>query len=244
MRITDINLNIGSRDNNNQIVNINQLLDLMEEYHISHGVCYNTYAKLDPKEGNRTMAQLSMQTGGKIGVCAVLDPVLGADNLPGEGDLKERLKQFAPEALRIFLDDARVPFHPLYWEEILDAANTLHLPLIIDGDYSKDFFAFLPDVATQYPQIKFILLKLGFCYSRAIFPLVTKRNNIYFTIEKMTDHMQIEEICGVNGCGKLLFGSGYPARPHAGTLGLVLYADISAEDRDRILFKNWEEMHV
>ncbi|MBQ5608500.1 MAG: hypothetical protein IIU86_05695, partial [Oscillospiraceae bacterium] len=225
MRITDINLNIGSRDNNNQVVNINQLLDLMQEYHISHGVCYNTYAKLDPKEGNSAMAQLSMQTGGKIGVCAVLDPVLGADNLPGEGDLKERLKQFAPEALRIFPDEARVPFHPLYWEEILDAANALRLPLIIDGDYSKDLFALLPDVSMQYPQVKFILLRLGLCSSRLILPLITKRDNIYFTIEKMNDYMQLEEICEANGCGKLLFGSGYPRLPYAGMLGLALYAE-------------------
>ena len=65
---------------------------------------------------------------------------------------------------------------------------------------------------------------------------------MYFTIERMLDNLQIEEIEEKCGCDKLLFGSGYPERPHAGALGLVMYANITAENREKILSKNWGGM--
>lgn len=244
MKITDMNLTIGCRDSEGQLIDMEYLLALMEQYQISHGVCYHQHAKLDPKEGNGKMAALAAKTGGKVGVCAVLDPVLGAENLPGTGTLTERLSAFKPEALRVYPDDCRIPFHPFYWEEILDAANTLGLPLILDCGYTPEFWCRMPDMAAQYPDIKFVLLRQGCCGGRAIFPLLQNRKNVYFTMERMTDHLQIEEIAEKCGCDGLLFGSGYPERPHAGALGLALYADISAADREKILYKNWEGILV
>jgi predicted TIM-barrel fold metal-dependent hydrolase len=73
-------------------------------------------------------------------------------------------------------------------------------------------------------------------------PLVRKCKNVYFTIEKMLDYMQIEEIYELAGCDKLLFGSEFPELPHAGALGLAMYADIPAEEREKILYKNWEDI--
>jgi predicted TIM-barrel fold metal-dependent hydrolase len=65
---------------------------------------------------------------------------------------------------------------------------------------------------------------------------------VYFTCERMLDNQQIKEL-EARGCiDKLLFGSGYPNRPHTGALGLVLYANIQRENREKILSKNWEAM--
>ena len=90
--------------------------------------------------------------------------------------------------------------------------------------------------------VKFVLIEQGCCENRRIFPLAQKCKNVYFTCERMVDNQQIEEL-EQRGCiDKLLFGSGYPNRPHAGALGLVLYANIQAENREKILFKNWEAM--
>ena len=244
MKIIDVNLSIGGRDSEGQLIDSERLLSVMGDFRVSHGVCYHQYAKLDPKYGNTIMAEISKHSGGKLGVCAVLDPVLGEENLPGEGDLKARLEQFQPEAIRIFPDECRVPFHPFYWGKILDVANALSLPLIVDCSYSGEFLTRLPDITAQYPQVKFILVGHGFCNSRSVFPLLTMRNNVYFTIERMLDNLLIEEIYEVCGCGNLLFGSSYPLRSPAGALGLALYANIPAAEREKILSKNWEEMQI
>ncbi len=242
MHIIDINLTIGGRDNSGRLMDMKSLLRLMDDNGITHGVCYHQFAKLDPKQGNTLMAELAAKTQGRIGVCAVLDPILDAENLSGEGGLTERLRAFAPECIRIFPDDCRVPFHPFYWEEILNAANELSMPLLIDCGYTPDFWCRLPDIALQYPNVKFVLLGQGCCNSRVIMPVLRRCGNVYFTAERMCDHLQIEEITEECGVSNLLFGSGYPARPHAGALGLALYADITPEQRENILSKNWEEI--
>ena len=242
MKIIDVNMSIGHKDYRGEWITPEYMLALMEEYHIAHAVCYHAHSWLDPKDGNGKMAEIAANSGGRIGLCLVLDPILGAENLPGEGSLAERIAAMKPECLRIFPKMVRIPFHPFYWEEILDAANTLGLPLLIDEPYNMEFFCRLPDIAAQYPNVKFILIEQGCCEGRRIFPLARKCTNVYFTCERMTDNQQLEELESRGCIDKLLFGSGYPNRPHAGALGLALYADITEENREKILCKNWEAM--
>ena len=240
MKIIDINVSLGNRDHAGREVTLESLLAVLADYRIDRAVCYHAHALLDPKDGNGKMAALASKSGDKLSVCAVLDPILGADNLPGEGTLQERIAAFKPACLRVFPDMARVPFHPLYWAEILEAANALGLPLIVDCEYDNNFYTNLPQVATQYPNVKLILIREGCCRSRRIVPLLQKRDNVYFTTEKMLDNLQLEELEERCGCDKLLFGSGYPELPHSGALGLALYANITPENRAKILHKNWE----
>lgn len=242
MKIIDVNMSIGHKDHNGKIVTTEDALALLEDYRIDRAVCYHAHTFLDPKDGNRKMAEIAANSGGKIGLCVMLDPILGADNLPGEGSLLERLREMKPECLRIFPKMVRTVFHPFYWEEILNAANALSLPLLIDDAYKPEFFARLPEIADQYPNIKFILKEQGCCGARHIYPLAQKCRNVYFTCERMLDNQQIEEMEQRNCCDKLLFGSGYPDRPHAGALGLILYANILEENREKIFYKNWEGM--
>ena len=242
MKIIDINLTVGGRDSVGREMDLAYVLELMEDYRIDQGVCYHQHALLDTKDGNSKMAALAKESDGKLSVCAVLDPILGAENLPGEGTLRERLAAFRPACLRIFPSFVRLPFHSFYWEEILEAANALALPLIVDYEYNDEFFCNIPDISAAYPNVKFILIRQGCCQGRRVFPLLQKRENVYFTIERMLDNLQIEEIEERCGCDKLLFGSGYPERPHTGALGLVMYANITAENREKILSKNWEAM--
>lgn len=242
MKIIDVNMSIGHKDYRGERITPEYMLALMEEYHIDHAVCYHAHTWLDPKDGNRKMAKIAAESAGRIGLCLVLDPILGADNLPGEGSLQDRIAAMKPACIRVFPKMCRMPFHPFYFEEILDAVNALGLPLIIDELYNMEFFCRLPEISCQYPNVKFVLIEQGMCEGRRIYPLATKCENVYFTCERMADNLQLEESEVRGICHKLLFGSGYPNRPHAGALGLVLYANISEENREKILCKNWEAM--
>ena len=175
MKIIDVNLTIGGKDSVGREIDLAYLLNLMADYHIEHGVCYHQHALLDPKDGNNKMQQLAAASNGKLSVCAVLDPILGAENLPGDGTLVQRLTSFNPTCLRIFPSFVRLPFHSFYWEEILDAADALSLPLIVDYDYNDEFFCNIPQISAQYPHVKFILIRQGCCQGRRIFPLLKKR---------------------------------------------------------------------
>ena len=241
-RIIDVNLTIGCRDHAGKLIDLPHMLALMEDYRIDTGVCYHQHAIMDPKSGNAKMAELAQKSNGKLQVCAVLDPILGPDNLPGEGTLQQRLAAFRPACVRVFPSIVRLPFHEFYWQPILEAADVLKLPMIVDCDYPDDFFCNIPDISARYRHIKFVLVRQGCCQGRRILPLLQKRANVYFTIERMLDNLQLEEIEEKCGCDRLLFGSGFPERPHSGALGLVLYANITEANREKILSKNWEVM--
>lgn len=242
MKITDMNVSVGNRDCNGKVIDAEYIMDWMSQYRIDHVACYNYYATLNPKLGNTEMVEIAAKSNGKIGACVVLDPIMGAENLPGEGTLVERLQELKPACLRVFPNDARVVFHPFYWSEILEAAEALSMPLLIDGAYNDTFFCILPEISKQYPNIKFVLLREGLCLSRRIYPLLKKCKNVYFTMERMLDYQGIEEIDALYGCDKLLLGSGFPERPVSGALGLAIYANISQENRDKILHENWERI--
>ena len=244
MKIFDVNMYIGERDSYGKFVTAEDVLTQMAIYHIDHVVCCNKRALLDPQAGNAEMKAIAEKSAGRIGVSALMDPMLGADNIPGEGTLVERLKAFRPESLHIFPDNNRTVFSAFYWDEIFAAANELQLPIIVDDDYPQDFFARLPEVAAQYPKAKFVLVRYGLCRGRHVIPLLKKRENVYFTIENMLDNDQIEEILERAGVDKLLFGTSWPELSPSGALGLALYANIPESEREKILHRNWEGMTV
>lgn len=244
MKIIDVNMAIGERDSCGETVTPEAVLAQMALYRIDHAVCYHAHALLDPKSGNAKMKDIAEKSEGKIGVSAVMDPMLGADSLPGTGGLIERLKAFRPESLHIFPDNARTVFSAFYWDEIFATADALQLPVVVDDDYPQDFFARLPEVAAQYPGAKFVLVRYGLCRGRHVMPLLQKCKNVYFTVENMLDNDQIEEILERAGVEKLLFGTSWPRLSPSGALGIALYADIPEQEREKILYKNWEAMRA
>lgn len=242
MKIVDVNLSIGKRDESGTLIDAEYIKNFMRNFCITHAVAYHEHSKTDPKDGITKMMKISEESEGKIGICAVLDPILGADNLPGDGNLIKRLSMVQAEAVRIFPSECRVPFQLFYWKEILDAAKECHLPIIIDGSYPSEFFWHLPEILSEYSENNFILIRQGVCQSRIIMPLLRKFKNVYFTVERMADYDSMEELAEEFDCQGLLFGSDHPTHRVEAELGLVLFADISHEQKERILFKNWEEM--
>ena len=239
-RITDVNMCIGSRDAYSKLVDVKKLKHIMNHYHIQHAACTNDYWIVNPLQVNIDMLKIADDSDGKIGFTAYLDSSLGADSLPGEGALAERLKKLSPESTRIYTVAGRSTFTAFYWEEILEAVNERKLPMIIDGDYTDTLFVQLPEIARVYPDIKFVLVRNGCCHMRQIMPILKKLNNVYFTVETMLDNLQIEEIYEKCGVEKLLYGSSYPLLAPSGALGLVLYADIPDAEKQKILNDNWE----
>ena len=240
-----MSVSLGKRDSKGRIVTPGLLLDMMEAYRIDHVVAYHDYACLEHRDGNALMKKIADESNGKIGLCVNIDSALGADSLPGEGSLTERLSSIGAECMRIFPTLDRVTFHPFYLGEIFEAANELSMPIIIDDTFSvsypAQFFAMIPEISKQYPKAKFVVIRYGICGSRHIFPIVKKCKNVYFTIEKLLDFMQLEEIYEIAGnCDNLLFGSCFPEVPPAGALGNAFYAEIPESEREKILYKNWE----
>ena len=240
MKIIDVDLWAGGYDALRRRATEEKLIRDLDAFGITQGIVRTEAAKFDPKTGNSATKSLCASHPGRLGACAVLDPVLGEENVEGEGSLTERLRAFSPSALAVFPDEKRVVFSSFYWEEVLSAANSLSMPLFVFQNYDSEFFRHLPETAGEYPDVKFVISGYGCTGSRNIFPLIAKTSNVYFAVSKMLDYMQIEEICSRGGCSRLLFGSQYPDFTPAGALGLIAYADIPDKQKQMIFSENWE----
>lgn len=241
MKIIDINTAVGGlKPSNNQRILLPQLIEYMRTFRLDHCVCYHEYALSDPKSGNAQMMQIAEKSGGKVGACLVLDPILVEESLPGQGNLAQRVICCKAEALRVFPDNNSLVFHQLYWGDLLREVAETKLPLIVDAVYSDVFFSNLPDVLEANPSIPFVLLRCGLWNARKIEPLLRNYDNIWFDMSTMMDSWQIEQMMDLNRCSRLVMGSGYPSFTPSGALGLACYAQIPMECKAAILAENWE----
>ena len=173
MKILDMNTVLGGRKpSNGELVTEQTLFQYMDDYRIDRCVAYHHMALSNPLWGNEQILRVAQKSNGRIGACLVLDPILTEESVPGSGNLSQRLGQCQPEAVRICPDNVELPFHKLYWKELLNELKGTNIPVIVDCTYTTQFFALLPDVLAAYPEINFVLLRCGFRKQRMIAPLL------------------------------------------------------------------------
>jgi len=189
--------------------------------------------------GNEKMVKAAAASGGRLKLCLALNPSLQSLGIPGEGPPLERLKKLCPSAVRIFPGEQLYPFDPFYAEDILEVCQQLHLPLIVDCPYDMLFMTRLPEVCKAYPDVPIILLRFMYNRSRLYMPILKKLPNVYLDMSNSVDVGSMEEVAERFGSRNLLFGSGLPTYEPSGGLGLLLYAQISDEDRKNIASGNF-----
>lgn len=243
MRIIDINAAIGVPLKSTRFTDADGLVSYLDKYRIDTAVTWNSAADRDPEDGNQEMLEIAAESGGRLKPCMHLEPSLDSLGLPGEGEAIDRLRTAQPSAARVVTGNVpKFYMDKFYAQDLLRPLNEAHMPLIITGDYSADFFHALPEMAEAFPFVPFILIRHGLNQSRTIYPLLKYTRNIYFDMSIMLDAGGLEEIVKKFGSERLLFGSSLPTHIPSGALGLLMYADIPEADRENIAHGNFERL--
>lgn len=246
MKIIDVNCGLGKGKMllPHRYNDVPGMCAWLDDNDICEAVVFHSEAVRDPETGNALILQECVASGGRLKPCFVTDPSLKSLGIPGVGSVADRLRAAHPAALRTFHNDQKYPFTVFFAGHILDAAQEIHLPVIISPPYKplQSFFPTLVSVCEKYPEVPFVLLRTGFNRSRVIFPILEKLTNVYFDIGTMLDCGQLEEITERFGSRNLLFGSGLPTYEPSGVLGLLYYSCISQDDRENIAHRNWERL--
>lgn len=241
MKIADINCMLGIWPTKlTCFPTVGELYKTMDSYHIGNCVAYHSAAVWNTMPGNMRIKKIAEDSSGRITPCYVLAPNLGSSEIPEAGALLSAIRSEKPAAIRLFPKTRHFSLDPFYSGDLLDVLNAAGLPVLLDRDEVN--FETLPETALAFPKIKFVLLRRGFCDSRYVIPLIRKLENIYFDCGAMLDTGLIEEIVSKYGSGRLLFGSGLPFYSPAGALSLVLYARIRDQDKENILYENWNRI--
>lgn len=242
MKLIDVNCAIGAPMKSYRYTDAQGLLKWMDDFHIQSALTYHSEALREPEIGNTLMLQAAAASNGRLKVCMALNPSLENLGLPGEGNAVERLRAIRPSAVRIFPEEQKFLFDTFYSEDILQVCQQLHMPLIVTTAYTDIFLAQLPQVCKEYPDVPIILPRFGMNRVRQCFPILKKLPNVYFDISVMVDVAVIEEIVQRFGSTRLLFGSGLPQYEPSGELGLLVYSQISQQDKENIAYRNFERL--
>ncbi len=237
MKMIDINTMLGPWMFPVRYKDENGLLSYLDTYHITSAVTYHSGAKLDPFEFNPLMSRIAQDSGGRISACHVIDPILYTS-----AALKKNIGEYRPCAVRMFPKTGRFILDRFYCSHILSVLDEARMPLLLESEEAPDHQV-LPVLAAQYPDIPIVILRPPFNNSRFIKPLLAKLDNVYFDVSIMINTGFLDELVNEAGAGKkLLFGSALPHHVPSGSLGMILYADISDDARNDILHSNWERL--
>jgi predicted TIM-barrel fold metal-dependent hydrolase len=135
----------------------------------------------------------------------------------------------------------KVPLDDPRYEPAFEFANERGLPALLhtwggDRYCGPDFW---PALAEKYPNVTFFMGHSGFGQWDDAFAHARTYPNVYLELcAAFTVRGMIERAVAACGPGKLLFGTDFPWFDFHYGLGCVLFADISDEDRRRILYRN------
>jgi len=212
----------------------------MERLGITEAWVRHSYAlAYDPLEGNRETAVLVRDEPRFRGVW-VMTPLMyeefgGRDALLRElaaGDFAALTACPAEHAFSLELWNAA----PIY-----EMAVETGLPLLLDlsrGLAPTQVLEHVHEAAGAYPEAQFILLSISYRLLRMLIPLLRQRPNVHVDISNFDTFRGVEALVEAVGPRQLLYGSQLPFFEPGMPLGRLIYADITAADRELIAHGN------
>ncbi len=237
----DVNCMIGRGINvSYKFETAQDLSKYLEKYHISKAVVSSLMAlNWNLKDGNERLFDETGKFKNLI-PCPVLSPHLGTSELPPAGELVKMLRRRRISAVKAYPMKGRYFLDKFYAGKLLEILDEFRIPLLMDWDQVDK--SSLPEVTAEFPGIPFILLSAGFLESRTMYPLLEKRENIFFDTSRFADYKILEETVRLFGSERLFFGSGMPCYNPGPPITLVCLADIPDKDKKSILSGNWERL--
>ena len=160
-----------------------------------------------------------------------------------EDELK-RIKASGLKGIKLHADFQNFQMDSEKMDPIYEVLTSLKMPVLAHaGDYRYDFSGpqRILNVITKHPNLKFVAAHFGGYteWDKSAEILVGK--NVFFdtssTLWKLSVN-QVMDMINKHGIEKLFFGSDYPMWDHQQELERFNKLDLTATDRDAILYKN------
>jgi predicted TIM-barrel fold metal-dependent hydrolase len=134
-------------------------------------------------------------------------------------------------------EDVNAPLNIRNAEEILNSCRRYQKPIFLPTPNGHCVETAL-HLAKSFSMHKFVFLGMGGKEWRAAVSAADSAVNVHLEISGVLDPNKIPAAIEAIGGHRLLFGSSYPRQDPAATLGLLEEAEVTAINRQRILFDN------
>ena len=240
-RIIDVNCAIGPFLSApiRRFENYKDLDDESLYFGIDRVLAYHSYAvQADPVEGNQ-MIVAEAQRAKKLIPAWVALPDIGHETGPPE-ELLPQMQAHGVKAVRLFPKQHNYPVHPLNCSELFAILQDHRVPVLVP--WAEITWDDLNWTCRTFPELPIILIEAEYGANRWIYPLLRAYPNVSIEISRYFIHEGLEDLCRHFGASRLVFGSSMPLLNPAAVLGCLHYAEISEEERARILGGNAQDL--
>ncbi len=144
-------------------------------------------------------------------------------------------------AMKMFYSRTGIRYNDPIYAPWFKLANENHLFALMDSGGYPSYLSDMAELAEKYPNISFFLDHAGrnFACAESYAELAKKYDNVYLqlTFTSVPEGV-IEYLCSERLASKTLYGTDAPMRDPRPQLGWVAFANISVEDKKKILGEN------
>ncbi len=235
---------------------LGELLAQMRTSHVSHGMLLSPPLKGGAPLPNEDIIKLCLRSGG------VLHPVLTVE--PSKKDVEAAVKlaqgQGEVKGFKVRLGYHKSPASDPAFDPVYDYAEANGLPVLFHtgdtasstGDLTLSHPLTLDRLANEREGLTIVLCHFGNPWFEDVAELIYKHPNVYADISGLTTggggyahkfsqwlaSKLSQAVYFAGGAEKMIFGTDYPVTKLSDALALVDMMDISAADKERILWSN------
>jgi hypothetical protein len=124
---------------------------------------------------------------------------------------------------------------------LFTALSERKMPVYVDSDVLGQ--GALASLAGRFPDLPLIYAHISYREQRTLLPLLERFANVYVSIGNPYNvHMGVEQLAARVGAERILFGSGFPSSEQAPSVTYLMYAKLSAEEKELIGSGNMERL--
>jgi len=195
----------------------------------------------DLKSGNEAVVDETKDFKGTLIPVISLSPLIDHE-FGGRDNIIDFIKKNGVGAVRLFPNDHNYTLHLWNCDRLFSLLDELRIPVLIECrpiEGSIDgYFDKIVGIARTYNHTPIILLTTGYRSLRIIYEMLDKCRNIYIDTSTFLTYRGIEDVTKLFGSERIMFGTRMPFIEGGVSVGRVIYADISEEDKEKIAFRN------
>lgn len=217
-----------------------EIMELMDRCHIEKAIAYHLDAeKVSLQYGNAELVRMTEGNDRFLRQWVAIPSFLG--EFPEPDAMIAQMKQQNVTSLRLSPKSGHFSMRPHSAGRLMEKIAECHIPVFMDLESEvdpKDVYTICKD----YPDVNFVFCRSSYGLNRILAGVLDNCPNFHLGAGNYLVHNGISLFCKYYGAEKLVFDTGLPDSSAASAVSLILYADISQEEKELIAHGNIERL--